>query len=83
METKPEGDALDDEQLLRQLHHFLLETTISQGKLVCENCDHEYPVKDGIPNFLLPGHLGMVIGLLSVASVAALCTAALLTVSPV
>jgi hypothetical protein len=29
-----------------------------EGKLVCGNCQHEYAIKEGIPNFLLPNHLG-------------------------
>lgn len=44
-------------QALRDLHGLLLETTIREGKLVCGNCGHEYPVKEGIANFLLPSHL--------------------------
>ncbi|KLJ08737.1 hypothetical protein EMPG_15827 [Blastomyces silverae] len=56
--TKPEGDAVTDE-LLQELHRFLLETHVMEGKLVCGNCGHEYRIKEGIPNFLLPSHLGM------------------------
>ncbi|KZZ93485.1 putative protein family UPF0434/Trm112 [Ascosphaera apis ARSEF 7405] len=56
-ETKPEGDALNDEKLLRDLHKLLLETHVTEGKLVCGNCGHQYMIKEGIPNFLLPGHL--------------------------
>ncbi|KAK8197791.1 uncharacterized protein BKA78DRAFT_245759 [Phyllosticta capitalensis] len=44
-------------QLARDLHGLLVETTIAQGKLVCANCGHEYAVKEGIANFLLPSHL--------------------------
>lgn len=58
-ETKPEGDALNDEQTLRDLHRLLLETHVTEGKLICENCGHEYRIKDGIANFLLPSHLGL------------------------
>lgn len=46
-----------DEALLRDLHHLLVETQISEGKLVCGNCGHEYAVREGIANFLLPSHL--------------------------
>ncbi|KAH0559529.1 hypothetical protein GP486_003958 [Trichoglossum hirsutum] len=55
---KPEGEALDNEQLLKDLHTLLLETQVTEGKLVCGNCQHEYAIKEGIPNFLLPNHLG-------------------------
>jgi multifunctional methyltransferase subunit TRM112 len=30
---------------------------MSEGMLVCANCGHEYAVKEGIANFLLPSHL--------------------------
>lgn len=58
-ETKPEGDALDDEQTLKDLHRLLLETQVMEGKLVCGTCGHQYTIKEGIANFLLPSHLGM------------------------
>jgi len=34
-----------------------METAIANGKLVCGNCSHEYAVKEGIANFLLPSHM--------------------------
>ncbi|KAL2830173.1 hypothetical protein BJY01DRAFT_254734 [Aspergillus pseudoustus] len=57
-ETKPEGQALENEQLLKDLHRLLLETQVTEGKLICGNCGHEYMIKEGIANFLLPSHLG-------------------------
>jgi len=42
---------------MRDLHELLLETHMVEGKLVCANCGHEYAVKEGIVNFLLPSHL--------------------------
>ncbi|BDD63204.1 hypothetical protein MAP00_008132 [Monascus purpureus] len=56
-DTKPEGNALNDEQVLRDLHRLLLETQVMEGKLICGNCGHEYMIKEGIANFLLPSHL--------------------------
>ncbi|KAF4120165.1 multifunctional methyltransferase subunit TRM112 [Geosmithia morbida] len=50
-------DLRGDEKALKDLHHLLLETSVSEGKLVCGNCGHEYAVKEGIANFLLPSHL--------------------------
>jgi multifunctional methyltransferase subunit TRM112 len=44
-------------ELAKDLHRLLLETTMQEGKLVCGNCGHEYAVKEGIANFLLPAHL--------------------------
>jgi multifunctional methyltransferase subunit TRM112 len=45
-------------KVLRQLHTLLLETSVSEGKLVCGKCGFEYPIKEGVGNFLLPAHLG-------------------------
>lgn len=57
-EAAPTKEELEnDEKFLKDLHHLLLETSISEGKLVCGNCGHEYAIKEGIANFLLPGHL--------------------------
>lgn len=50
-------DLAKDEQLLKDLHVLLMETQISAGKLVCANCGHEYVVREGVANFLLPDHL--------------------------
>ena len=47
-----------NEKLLKDLHTLLLETQVMEGKLVCGNCGHEYAIKEGIANFLLPNHLG-------------------------
>lgn len=44
-------------QTLKDLHSLLMETGIAEGKLACGNCGHEYAVKEGIANFLLPSHL--------------------------
>ncbi|KAI4750889.1 hypothetical protein E4T52_16550 [Aureobasidium sp. EXF-3400] len=57
-----ESDLLDAEtkqptQTLQDLHALLVETSVSDGKLVCGHCGHEYAVKEGIANFLLPSHL--------------------------
>jgi multifunctional methyltransferase subunit TRM112 len=43
---------------MRDLHALLLETEVREGKMVCGNCGHEYRIKEGIANFLLPNHLG-------------------------
>lgn len=44
-------------QTLRDLHVLLMETSMESGTLTCGNCGHEYAVKEGIANFLLPSHL--------------------------
>jgi multifunctional methyltransferase subunit TRM112 len=50
-------ESAEVEELLRKLHVFLLETNIMEGKLCCANCGFEYPIKEGVGNFLLPSHL--------------------------
>ncbi|CAM0135032.1 hypothetical protein VKS41_000392 [Umbelopsis sp. WA50703] len=49
-------NAADNEEFLKVLHNALLETHIQSGKMVCPNCQHVYPIKDGIPNMLLAEH---------------------------
>ncbi|KAF2156840.1 Trm112p-domain-containing protein [Myriangium duriaei CBS 260.36] len=60
-ETPDPATLLSDDgeptQTLKDLHSLLMETGIESGKLVCGNCGHEYAVKEGIANFLLPSHL--------------------------
>ena len=46
-----------DEKMLKDLHTLLMETQMNEGKLVCGHCGHEYAVREGIANFLLPSHL--------------------------
>ncbi|KAI0547319.1 hypothetical protein F4679DRAFT_555022 [Xylaria curta] len=56
--TPPTPEALrSDAKTLRDLHGLLLETQMVEGKLVCAVCGHEYAVREGIANFLLPSHL--------------------------
>lgn len=43
--------------MLKELHSLLVETQMMEGRLVCGSCGHEYHVKEGIANFLLPSHL--------------------------
>ncbi|KAF2671270.1 hypothetical protein BT63DRAFT_211788 [Microthyrium microscopicum] len=57
VEKKGEEETREASQLAKDLHHLLLETTMQEGKLVCGCCGHEYAVKEGIANFLLPAHL--------------------------
>jgi multifunctional methyltransferase subunit TRM112 len=57
-ETQEEQKDERRENVLRQLHGLLLETGVTEGKLVCGKCAFEYPIKEGVGNFLLPAHLG-------------------------
>ena len=47
----------DPSQTLKDLHTLLMETSVASGKLACGSCEHEYAVKEGIANFLLPSHM--------------------------
>ncbi|KIV99194.1 uncharacterized protein PV09_09145 [Verruconis gallopava] len=57
VEQAKDGEGQEGTQLAKDLHRLLMETTIQEGKLVCRACGHEYAVKEGIANFLLPSHL--------------------------
>lgn len=50
-------DLESNEAMLKELHSLLVETQMIEGKLVCGHCGHEYHVREGIANFLLPSHL--------------------------
>lgn len=54
---KKVADAEEEDAKLKSLHRVLLETQMESGILVCGSCGHQYAVKEGIPNFLLPPHL--------------------------
>lgn len=45
-------DALEEE-LLRKIHHALMDVHVKQGKLICPESGREFPIIDGIPNMLL------------------------------
>lgn len=52
------ANVVNQGEVLQNLHTILLATEVREGKLVCGNCGHEYNIKEGIANFLLPSHLG-------------------------
>ncbi|KAI8927567.1 hypothetical protein BC831DRAFT_451928 [Entophlyctis helioformis] len=41
------------EDLLRAIHKVALEVRVKEGKMVCQGCEHVYPIVNGIPNMLL------------------------------
>lgn len=54
-----------DEAFLQALHHVLLQVRsgalmlqlhVVEGEMVCPNCSHTYPIRNGIPNMLLAEH---------------------------
>lgn len=57
MEVEGKEQEPEPAQLAKDLHRLLWETSIQSGELVCANCGHEYAIKEGIANFLLPSHL--------------------------
>merc|ERR1711915_521599 len=42
-----------DEELLKKLHHILLEVEVTSGCLVCPETQRKFPITNGIPNMLL------------------------------
>ncbi|TMW55982.1 hypothetical protein Poli38472_008630 [Pythium oligandrum] len=42
-----------NEELLRKVHHALLDVHVKKGNLVCPESGREFPIVDGIPNMLL------------------------------
>lgn len=56
-ERRRAGEVQIDEEILKKLHTLLIDTGVVEGKLVCGNCGFEYPIKEGVGNFLLPPHL--------------------------
>lgn len=53
-----DAETVEQGEVLQNLHKLLLATEVREGKMVCGNCGHEYNIKEGIANFLLPSHLG-------------------------
>lgn len=49
-------EVLENEALLRRIHHLLFEVMIVDGWLVCPESSRRFPIKDGIPNMLLNEH---------------------------
>ncbi|UZJ51281.1 hypothetical protein CBS101457_000601 [Exobasidium rhododendri] len=50
------NDPMMDEEVLKNLHRVLLEMHVTEGQLVCPNCSHIFPIRNGIPNMLLAEH---------------------------
>ena len=46
-------EVLENEAVLRRIHHLLFEVLVTDGFLVCPESGRKFPVKDGIPNMLL------------------------------
>ena len=46
-------EQLTSEDNLKFMHHCLFEVGVTEGFLVCNNCNKEYIVNKGIPNLVL------------------------------
>jgi multifunctional methyltransferase subunit TRM112 len=46
-------EVLENETVLRRIHHLLFEVSVVDGNLVCPESGRKFPIKDGIPNMLL------------------------------
>lgn len=44
---------LQDQDLLKELHHLIFEVHVLEAQLICPESGRRFPVKDGIPNMLL------------------------------
>ncbi|PWN90235.1 Trm112p-domain-containing protein [Acaromyces ingoldii] len=49
-------DPMLDQELLKKVHHVLLEMHIVEGQMLCPNCSHVFQIRNGIPNMLLAEH---------------------------
>jgi len=44
---------LKNEEILKKLHHILLEIEVLEGDLECPETGRKFPIKNGIPNMLV------------------------------
>ena len=47
------SDKEEDEDILRKIHHVLLEVEITEGELECPETGRKFPIKNGIPDMRL------------------------------
>lgn len=43
----------DDDEMLQQLHHTLLEVHVEEGNFICPESGRRFPISKGIANMLL------------------------------
>ncbi|CAD6891588.1 unnamed protein product [Tilletia controversa] len=56
-ESEPDvNDPMLDADLLKALHHVLLEIHVMEGQMRCPNCSRIFQIRNGIPNMLLAEH---------------------------
>lgn len=53
VDTFNDEEALKNEEILKKLHHVLLEVEVVEGELECPETGRKFPIKNGIPNMLV------------------------------
>ncbi|XP_060081256.1 multifunctional methyltransferase subunit TRM112-like protein [Ylistrum balloti] len=43
----------EDEELLKKVHHVMMQVEVIEGNLVCPESGRQFPISSGIPNMLL------------------------------
>jgi multifunctional methyltransferase subunit TRM112 len=46
-------EEINNMEILKYIHHLINEVQIVEGKLICNNCNREYIIHNGIPNLVL------------------------------
>jgi multifunctional methyltransferase subunit TRM112 len=46
-------EELSNMEVLKYIHHLIYELQIVEGKMICNNCNREYIISNGIPNLVL------------------------------
>ncbi|RNF18887.1 multifunctional methyltransferase subunit TRM112 [Trypanosoma conorhini] len=54
-ETLEDVDLSEQSEDLKAIHHIVQEVAVRQGRLVCPQCQREYPIRDFIPDMVLEG----------------------------
>ncbi|EAN94024.1 hypothetical protein C3747_10g1268c [Trypanosoma cruzi] len=48
-------DLSDQSEDLKAIHHVVQEMAVRNGRLVCQQCQREYPIRDFIPDMVIEG----------------------------
>ncbi len=46
-------EEINNLDIVKYIHHLINEVQIVEGKLICNNCNREYIIHNGIPNLVL------------------------------
>jgi len=50
---QPPKEIIENEDFQKHLHSILVKRQITEGSMICPNCERSYEIKNGIPNMLL------------------------------